>query len=308
MDRTAIASIVIGVGATIAAMVFPTKYPSAPKWAVNVSWWGGLFFIATGTAYLITEHPLSDLSGAVLGALNWLYGYVVAVQELPGFWIAVAFASGIITHKKVVPAWRERRERRNPPPLVSEWLSPAIAVERFVGSDLLGKSRKAEADARGLREIAEKVAADLEHAPELEKHALRTRLDAALDVCTDKEYMAKHRRIDVMNDLYRKLKSGELVAKGYRVKWNDQLKKEPSYIETLYWGGMWRLTDLEDYRHLADQDDVLDIETGRAWNLMGSYQRVLIGRNEAFRPPVALIGPPAAPLPIQAPQGTQEKT
>jgi hypothetical protein len=35
IDTTAIAAIVIGLGGTVAAMVYPVKYADAPKWAVG---------------------------------------------------------------------------------------------------------------------------------------------------------------------------------------------------------------------------------------------------------------------------------
>jgi len=42
MDRTAVATVVIGLGATIAAMVFPIRYPNVPKWAVSAFWYTGV--------------------------------------------------------------------------------------------------------------------------------------------------------------------------------------------------------------------------------------------------------------------------
>jgi hypothetical protein len=53
MDSTALASIAIGLGATIAAMVFPSQYPNAPKWLVSAMWWGGIVMILGGFGYLI---------------------------------------------------------------------------------------------------------------------------------------------------------------------------------------------------------------------------------------------------------------
>jgi hypothetical protein len=42
MDTGALLALLIGVGVTVAAMVFPSKYPAAPKLLIDVAWWGGL--------------------------------------------------------------------------------------------------------------------------------------------------------------------------------------------------------------------------------------------------------------------------
>jgi hypothetical protein len=55
MDGTAIAGIVIGLGATIAAMVMPLKFPNAPEWAVDLAWWGGLALVGGGILYLFVK-------------------------------------------------------------------------------------------------------------------------------------------------------------------------------------------------------------------------------------------------------------
>lgn len=53
MDSAGIAAIVIGLGATVAAMVFPHKYPNAPKWLIELCWWGGIALMIGGTLYLV---------------------------------------------------------------------------------------------------------------------------------------------------------------------------------------------------------------------------------------------------------------
>ena len=65
MDRTAVATVVIGLGATIAAMVFPIRYPNVPKWAVSAFWYTGVASILIGISYLLAEHPLSDLISVI---------------------------------------------------------------------------------------------------------------------------------------------------------------------------------------------------------------------------------------------------
>src|SRR5712691_6608443 len=103
MDRTAIASIIIGLGATVAAMVFPSKYPNAPKWAVNITWWGGLALILGGTLYLITEHPISDLGRVLIATFGRFTDHLIAIQRIPGFWIAIAFVTGLAVHRWGIP-------------------------------------------------------------------------------------------------------------------------------------------------------------------------------------------------------------
>jgi hypothetical protein len=58
MDGTAVASIIIGLGATVAAMVFPTKFPAAQRWAINMIWWGGWAMTAAGVGYLSFKHGM----------------------------------------------------------------------------------------------------------------------------------------------------------------------------------------------------------------------------------------------------------
>src|SRR5712671_5677918 len=91
IDTTAIAAIIIGLGGSVAAMVYPVKYPNAPKWAVDLSWWGGLFLVLAGVLYLLVEH-IDDLGHATVAAFGWLFGHLVALQRLPGFWLVVMFA------------------------------------------------------------------------------------------------------------------------------------------------------------------------------------------------------------------------
>jgi hypothetical protein len=55
MDGTAIAAIVIGLGATAAAMVMPIKFPNAPGWMIELAWWGGLTLVAGGILYLVIK-------------------------------------------------------------------------------------------------------------------------------------------------------------------------------------------------------------------------------------------------------------
>jgi hypothetical protein len=147
MDRTAVASIVIGLGATVAAMVFPTKYPKTPKWAIEVTWYGGLFLVIASVAYLISEHPFRDLGGAAIAAFEWFSAYLIAVQRLPGFWLVIVFAAGMAANHWGTPLiltwWRRGNVDRNP--LVTTWLTPLQAAERFVDPEFfqgIGQRKK----------------------------------------------------------------------------------------------------------------------------------------------------------------------
>jgi hypothetical protein len=269
MDRTAIAAIIIGFGATIAAMVFPTKYPDAPKWAVNLSWWGGLFFIVAGIAYQITEHPLSDLKEASIAAVTWFFNQLVALQRLSGFWIAVAFVCGIAAHRWLLPLLKTKLANRTAGPHVEEWLTPHQAIEKFINPEMLSQSRRAAARARELRDNVKLLETKLQNAKETEKAKLRVQLDALLEECISMEYLAAHRRSDVMNDLYQQLRSrGRLVAKGYEVK-GGKVKKRETYIPEHYWGIVY------------PDNSNLNIETGTYSNMLGAYQNVLIGKKNA---------------------------
>src|SRR5262249_16859111 len=59
LDVTAVAGIVIGIGAAASAMALPLKYPNAPKSVLEASWWGGISLIAAGAAWVAVEHHAS---------------------------------------------------------------------------------------------------------------------------------------------------------------------------------------------------------------------------------------------------------
>src|SRR5258708_578526 len=92
MDKTAIAAIVIGLGATVAAMVFPARHPNAPKWAVELSWWGGISLVLGGTLYLLYDFGVEQLSKLqpshliVTGSIGAALFLVVALGRLAWRW------------------------------------------------------------------------------------------------------------------------------------------------------------------------------------------------------------------------------
>jgi hypothetical protein len=74
MDGTAVATIIIGFGATLSAMVFQGKYPTPSRWQVEFGWWSGIILMVAGTAYLVYEHGMHLLPPHV-----WIYGGLIAV-------------------------------------------------------------------------------------------------------------------------------------------------------------------------------------------------------------------------------------
>lgn len=277
MDRTAVGSIVIGLGATIAAMVFPTKYKNAPRWAVDVAWWGGNALILIGAIYLVAEHPLNDIGSVIAVSSTWFFDKLVAIQRLPGFWIIVAFVGGIIVHRWGIPFTKQRllpRISRHPVIPEAMWLSPAKAVETFVNPDLLSRKRKAE-----------KIVAN-----------------AGGEELNMAEYTLRHAREDVLENLYDQLSSGRLMAKGKMVL-GDKISAHESLIGPQH----WRL------RYAGR--DLLDLDTGETINMLARFKNVMIAENAAsngsslapiFLFPARAKSPPApahqAPEPPDTPE------
>lgn len=267
MDATALAAIIIGFGSTLAAMALPLKYPTAPRWVLEGSWWGGLSLIFVGLFYLLTGHPLGDLGGAVIAAFDWFSNLVVELQRLPGFWIVIAFAGGVAADRWLYPLSRTKRASTGSQ--VKEWLTPHQAIEEFVSPGLLVQSRRTGARARELRDRVKLLEINLQDAQETEREALQIQFDAMLEECRDMEYLAASRLADVMDNLYDQLKLGRLVGKGYKVK-NGNVKKQITYINADYWKLSYVGIDL------------LNIETGVASNMLRTYQNVLIGKNDGL--------------------------
>jgi hypothetical protein len=277
MDRTAIAAIIIGLGATVAAMVMPLKYPKAPKWAIDLSWWGGLSLIVAGGLYLVTEFTVSDLGSPLAAAFDQASGYIAALLRLPIFWVVVAFAGGIAAHRWFPSLWKTLPAIRPAGPRVTEWLTPVQAVERFVDPELLSKDQLAQDKASQFREKAESLETELAGAVDPEKAVtLRDHLASTIKERDDADYIAKRRRTDVIDYLKPLFKSGRIVGKGRKMK-----KKKGHFIaeqETLIPANFWTIT--------VENEDVLRLEKGIAWGYLGVYRDVLIGKNEDFKTPL----------------------
>jgi hypothetical protein len=237
VDTTAIAAIVIGLGGTVAAMVYPLKYPNASKWAVNLSWWGGLSLVLAGVLYLLSEHA-SELGHIAVEASVWGWSYLVALQRLPGFWIAVAFVAGLASYRWLPLLWKKLPVVTKPIPQVAEWFSSIQAADKFVDRKLLLEDRLAVARAHQLREKAGLLEAGLRRGLEPERApALREQLESALKESDDAEYAAKRRRTDVVECLRGMLRTGVLVAKGRKLKMikGEAVAEPEDYIAATFW-------------------------------------------------------------------------
>jgi hypothetical protein len=262
IDTTAIAAIVIGLGSTVAAMVYPIKYPSAPKWAVNLSWWGGLFSVFLGVFYLIWENN-GALIGAAGAGLDWLFGCLGAIQRLPGFWIAVAFVAGLAVHRWFPLLWKKSREKVQPSsPRVTRWFAPPEAVARFVAPDLNAADQSAQEKVEQLKQKIQEFKDDPDQLVALA--AAKKELENAV-------YVAKHRRTDVVGSLLITLKMGLLIGKGYPMKQKKGvwMKDEVMiHIPAIFW------------KATIEGADILNLETAVAVGYLGSYDDVVIGKNE----------------------------
>jgi hypothetical protein len=204
IDTTAIAAIIIGLGGTAAAMVYPVKYPQAPKWAINLSWWGGLLLVLAGVIYLIVEH-ISDLGLATVAAFDWFFSHLVVLQRLPGFWLAAMFSGGLAVGVWFVPFARNKiKEGWIGGPIIKTWLTPLEAIETFVGPDLLIEDRRA----RDRVEMLSKKISDLKIE---QNHTGGALLEDAVIQFNDATLVATHRHSAVMNALIGQLKKREAL-------------------------------------------------------------------------------------------------
>lgn len=279
MDRTAIAAIIIGFGATVAAMVMPQKFPQAPKWAVDLSWWGGLFLIVAGAVVLLTEFTFADLGAAAHEWSGWIWRHLIWLLGLTAFWVVSAFVAGIAVHRWHTTLWKALPRLRKAGPQVPKWFTPLEAVERFVQAEMVAADRAAQERVKQLHE-----AVQLEETPEL-----RERLSEA-------EYVAARRRTDLIDTLRIMLKMGLLVGKGRKlvVKRRELVfEKEETVIPMIFWS-----------LHIT-KTDVLNLDLQKAIGELGQYNDVLIGKDENWKGPpressAEISSTPPPPLKFQS--------
>lgn len=257
----AVAAIVIGIGSSLAAMALPLKYPNAPRWVLESSWWGGVLLIAVGLLSLATD-PVQ----LAIDAFDWLWALALEIQALPGFWLVIVFAAGLTARRWFMPFWRFVWIREQAIPQVKEWLTPNQAIEAFVNPEILSKHRVAETKFKSLKETidemeAEKAVSDGPKREVIEDQVMRLKAD--LDTL---EYLTSHRKSDVMENLYEQLREGVLVGKGIIHRFG---KPRPSYIKANYW------------KVYFYHGEFLDVETATAFNLLDTYSNVLIGKVES---------------------------
>jgi hypothetical protein len=212
MDRTAIASIIIGFGATVAAMVMPQKYPAAPKSMVGLSWWGGISLIVVGILMVTTDVTTHDILEFVAAKYAQCVQLTTLALRNPLSWIVLAFLAGIAVQCWIPMLWKNLPSAQAPSRQVTEWLSLMQAAELFVDPELMARDRntrdKAQQFAQGSQERE------------------------------DADYLAQHRREDVTDCLRALLKSEKLVAKGCQLKIiNGKTVVQPeSVIKNPFWG------------------------------------------------------------------------
>ncbi|MGH6726283.1 MAG: hypothetical protein ACREB8_07045 [Pseudolabrys sp.] len=274
MDRTAIASVIVGLGGAIAAMVFPTKYPRTPKLIINGIWWVGIVLIVFGTTYLFSEHPISDLRTMAKNTIAWLFGHVVTVQRLPGFWLVIAFLIGIAANKYVFPYIKKLIRRRNKDLHAGEWFPPREAIQRFINPALLSRQKQA-------RSFLAELSADSEKRP----------LAEYIVTCSD---------ADVINNLYDQIGAGYLIAKGFPVR-----KGKTQPVERLIDYTFWKLRVV---------GRMLDLDTGEGCNLFEHFRNITIARAAAppshgsLDHDISFTAPLEQPHQALAPQDTPERT
>jgi hypothetical protein len=212
MDRTAIAAIVIGFGATVAAMVFPSRHPNAKKWSIHLSWWGGIFLVVVGSLMLATDVTTRDILEFVATTYAQCAQLATVALRNPLSWIVLAFLAGVAVQRWIPMLWKKLSSAQARSRQVTEWLSLMQAAERFVDPELMERDRKT-------RDKAQQFA-----------QGTQEREDA--------DYLAKHRREDVTGCLRDLLKNEKLVAKGCQLKIiNGSTVVQPeSAITNPFWG------------------------------------------------------------------------
>jgi hypothetical protein len=281
MDRTAIAAIIIGFGATVAAMVMPQKYPQAPKWAVNLSWWGGALLIVAGAIVLMTEITFSDLGDVARVWSGWLWGHVIWLLWQPAFWVVAAFVAGIAVHRWYSTLWRALPRLGAAGPQVPKWFTPLEAAERFVKPEIMAADRAAQEKAKQFRQTVKSLEAKLAGKLEPKKaSSLREQLAIEIKNRDDAEYAAARRRTDVIETMSITLKMGLLVGKGCKSvkKRGEWIKDKEKNIPMNFWG----IT--------INKTDVLDLDKQTATGYLGHYDEVFIGKNENWKEPMTSSG------------------
>lgn len=257
--------LVLGVGGTIVS-AFALSNPWRFRLVVGFAVVGAIGLILTIATYEATPGVvhLSDL-------WRWLWvmllDYAVAIQRLPGFWIVMAFVGGVAVHHWL-PLLKAKLVSQPAGPQVKEWLSPKQAIEQFVSPELISKQRTAEKKASELRETIRLMEAELQGTKDAKREIIRSQINGLVEECNNLDYLSSHRRKDVFDNFYDQLISGFLVGKGRKVNSGNPQEKE-TYIKPHYWK-----------IGFAD-DTILDLETGRFYNVIYTYQNVSIGKNEA---------------------------
>jgi hypothetical protein len=152
----------------------------------------------------VTEHPLTDLGSVLVAAAVWFWNNIIALQRLPGFWILAAFFLGIGIHRWAFPLFRRKVQGKPSPNEVKEWFSPRKTLKRLVDPEVLLRRKQAE-------QLFDELKSD------------KDRVQIA-------EYTLRRAESDVMHNLYAKLWTGDLIAKGRKVG-----SKAESLIVSHYW-------------------------------------------------------------------------
>jgi len=275
MDRTGIAAIIIGFGATVAAMVMPQKYPQAPKWAVELSWWGGVILIVAGCIILFTEFTVADLGEALHAWSDWIWNYAVWLAQLPASWVVAAFLTGVAVHRWHGPVLKAMRRVSPAAARVENWYAPAQAAERFVKAEVVAADRAAQEKVKQIREEVERIETSIEGELEPENALIQEQLATEKSNLDDALYVASRRRTDLVEHLRITLKMGLLVGKGRKLvkRRGNWISENEAFMPLLFWG------------YLLADTDVLDLEKQTATSVLGCCDEVFIGRDENWKEP-----------------------
>ena len=155
--------------------------------------------------------------------------------------------------------WKGASKLKKRGPRVLTWHSPSEIAARFYGADLLAKSQSAQERVVRLKQKITDIEPNTDAATDAKKE-----LEEA-------EYLAKCRRADVIGALHACLRIGLLVGRGLPMnKKKDVWAKGEEIIDIpqVFWA------------FGIDGTDILNLETSEATSILGSFQDVVVGRDE----------------------------
>jgi hypothetical protein len=241
--------LIIGVGGVlVSAFALPDPW----RWRLVIGF-GALGAIGlTLTVITYEETPgvphLGDAWRWFFIQLLWIVDNVKELLRLPAVWIVLAFGIGIGFSFRWLVGLFHTIVSRPQRPIVTEWISPEQAINRFVDQELLQKRSRARAQLRQINE-----------------QDITNKIDNGISYRTDAEYLEQCRNIEVLECLFEHLSSGRLVAKGIKIKRGKVMGE--GIIPSTFW------------KIRVSGRELLNPENATADGFREAYRNIEIGKN-----------------------------